>query len=118
MPKRLFCAMAQRGRFCFHSLEDAMSLETEARPRHAQRTRTKTKRNKRYARPLPPLPASLNDAQVLRFREWCGLNRISERTGRRILASGDGPVTTQLSAKLIGVTVRANREWQASRERS
>ena len=75
-------------------------------------------RSRRAQRPLPALPAVLNDAQVLRFKEWCGLNRISERTGRRILAGGNGPVTTQLSAKLIGVTVRANREWQASRERS
>jgi hypothetical protein len=75
-------------------------------------------RSRRAQRPLPPLPAVLNDAQVLRFKEWCGLNRISERTGRRLLASGNGPVTTRLSAKLIGITVHANRKWQASRERA
>jgi hypothetical protein len=97
-----------------------MSLQVEvARSRRAQRTHQKqTERKKRQAAPLPALPAVLNDAQVLRFKEWCGLNRVSERTGRRILASGNGPVTTQLSAKLIGITVRANREWQASRARS
>jgi hypothetical protein len=94
-----------------------MTLQAEVtRSRRAQRSHQKqVERKKRQA---APLPAVLNDAQVLRFKEWCGLNRISERTGRRILAGGNGPVTTQLSAKLIGVTVRANREWQASRERS
>jgi hypothetical protein len=64
------------------------------------------------------LPAKLNDDMVLSFGEWCAFNRISERNGRRILGRDDGPVTTRLTAKRIGVTVRANREWQASRERA
>jgi len=60
---------------------------------------------------------SLADDQVLSFHEWCALNRISERTGRRILASPGGPQTVQLSPRRVGVTVRANRAWQQSRER-
>jgi hypothetical protein len=60
---------------------------------------------------------SLADDQVLSFVEWCRLNRISERNGRRILASPDGPQTVQLSQRRVGVTVRANREWQRARER-
>jgi hypothetical protein len=63
-----------------------------------------------------PFSAS-HDDQVLLFHEWCRLNRISERTGRRIIGRADGPVVTQLSAKRIGVTVRNNRVWQAARER-
>jgi hypothetical protein len=59
----------------------------------------------------------LLDSQVLTFFEWCQLNRISARTGRRILGRGDGPVVTQLSTQRIGITVGANREWQASRAR-
>jgi hypothetical protein len=51
------------------------------------------------------------------FHEWCRLNRISERTGRRILASGNGPVVTQVSAQRIGVLVKNNARWQASRAR-
>jgi hypothetical protein len=96
-----------------------MSLrETEvARSRRAQRTHQKQVERKRQPAPLPALPAALNDAQVLRFKEWCALNHISERTGRRILAGGNGPVVTQLSAKLIGITVSANRAWQESRQR-
>jgi hypothetical protein len=35
---------------------------------------------------------TLADDQVLTFIEWCQLNRISERTGRRIL---DGPHAPQ-----------------------
>jgi hypothetical protein len=66
---------------------------------------------------LDLLPAVLNDNQVLRFSEWCSLNDISPRTGRRIFARGDGPAATQLSPKRVGITVAANRAWQLSRVR-
>jgi hypothetical protein len=62
-------------------------------------------------------PVTPTDDQVLRFDEWCRLNAVSPRTGRRILASGDGPVITRLSSHRIGITVRANRAWQESRAR-
>ena len=60
---------------------------------------------------------SLADDQVLSFVEWCRLNRISERTGRRILAGPGGPQIVQLSPRRVGVTVRANRTWQRACER-
>lgn len=59
-----------------------------------------------------PLSESHPD-QVLTFPEWCRLNRISERTGRRILAGGTGPKVTRLSERRIGITIGANRRWQA-----
>jgi hypothetical protein len=62
--------------------------------------------------------ASLEDDKILRFRQWCEVNGFSERTGRRVLASGDGPVVTRLSDKIIGVTIGNNRKWQAARERT
>jgi hypothetical protein len=64
-----------------------------------------------------PLSES-NPNQVLTFFEWCQLNRLSERTGRRILASGKGPDVLELSAYRIGITIDANRRWQASRKRA
>jgi hypothetical protein len=63
-----------------------------------------------------PLSKSHPD-QVLTFFEWCRLNRISERTGRRILDGDAGPQVTMLSAKRIGITIGANRAWQDSRAR-
>jgi hypothetical protein len=60
----------------------------------------------------PPL-----DSRVLAFGEWCALNGISERSGRRILNSGNGPTITRLSARRIGVTIANDRAWKASRER-
>ena len=60
----------------------------------------------------------LHDDQVLTFFEWCKLNRISERTGRRILDGPNGPVVTMLTSRRIGVTVGNNRLWQQSRERA
>jgi hypothetical protein len=60
---------------------------------------------------------SLDDDKVLTFAEWCKLNRIGQRTGRRIIRSGNGPVVTQLSARRIGITVANNRAWQASKAR-
>jgi len=63
------------------------------------------------------VPLAAQDAQVLTFGEWCELNHISERTGRRILASPDGPVVTELSTRRLGITIANNRAWQASRAR-
>ena len=45
------------------------------------------------------------------------MNGISERTGRRILASGDGPKTLQLSERRIGIRESDNAAWQESRIR-
>jgi hypothetical protein len=64
-----------------------------------------------------PLSVS-HDDQVLTFLEFCKLNRISERTGRRILNGPNGPAVTMLSPRRIGITVRANRAWQNSKERA
>ena len=61
---------------------------------------------------------ALEDDKILSFRQWCEINGLAERTGRRVLASGHGPVVTQLSAKRVGISVRNNRAWQASRERA
>jgi len=61
---------------------------------------------------------SLDDDRVLTFNEWCALNGIGKRTGRRILTSGGGPVVTQLSERRIGITVGNNRRWQEARARS
>jgi hypothetical protein len=57
----------------------------------------------------------LPDDACLLIPEWAALNSLSERQGRRILASGDGPTITKLSAKRRGITIRANREWQERR---
>jgi hypothetical protein len=54
--------------------------------------------------------------QILTFREWCQLNRISDRTGRRLITSGEGPVLTQLSNQRIGISIANNAVWQKSRE--
>ena len=68
----------------------------------------------------PPAPLDLSrDDQVLTLAEWRSLNRLSERTARRILHSPDAaPVTVMLSRQRVGVTVRANRDWQAARVRA
>jgi hypothetical protein len=61
--------------------------------------------------------AARDDDQILSIAEWCVLNRISRRTGTRILAGPDGPIVTQLSAKRIGITRGNNAKWQRSRGR-
>jgi hypothetical protein len=55
---------------------------------------------------------SLADDQVLGFHEWCRLNRISERTRRRILASMTASLTcvvTFADGEITRMTV-----WSAS----
>ena len=101
-----------------------MSLEeTDPRPRRQRRRRkrvqrpisTRNKKRQQQRTPLPWLRGS--DASVLSFREWCQLNGIGERTGRRILKSGNGPAVVQLSERRIGIRLGDNRTWQASRVR-
>ena len=86
-----------------------MTLQSRRRRRSGNQRRPSALAN--------PLSAPLNDYQVLNFPEWCRLNKISERTGRRILASGAGPIVTQLSPQRIGITLGNNRRWQESRAR-
>jgi hypothetical protein len=52
------------------------------------------------------------------LRKEMGVVPGSERTGRRILTSGRGPVVTRLSARRIGVMIANDRVWKASRERA
>jgi|GraSoiStandDraft_41_1057321.scaffolds.fasta_scaffold3948304_1 hypothetical protein len=70
---------------------------------------------RRRSDPAHDREVGLNQHQVLTFREWCLLNKISPATGRRILASGQGPTVTRLSARRIGITVGNNAVWQQSR---
>ena len=58
-----------------------------------------------------------DDDAVLTFKEWCALNAISPRQGRRILKGGNGPLVTMRSEKLIGISRRHDREWKAARVR-
>jgi predicted DNA-binding transcriptional regulator AlpA len=59
---------------------------------------------------------SADDDQMISFREWCGLNDISESTGRRLIASGQAPRFVRISEKRISVTRGENRRWRQSRQ--
>jgi len=61
---------------------------------------------------------ALDDLRVTPFKEWCRSKGISYSTGRRLRDRGEGPDITQLSARLTGVTVQADREWTARRKRA
>lgn len=96
-----------------------MSLRKNELQRSQRARRRQQKKSKKPQRPstlAAPLPmTSLHGDQVLSFTQWCTLNHVSERTGRRIIAGPNGPVVTRLSAKRIGVTVSNNQAWQACR---
>ena len=95
-------------------MENPLGRRSETPKRKQKRRGTKKPMAKRVLALDAPL-TSLADDQVLTFFEWIRLNRISERTGRRILNGPGGPTVTMLSARRVGVTVRANRAWQQSR---
>jgi hypothetical protein len=78
----------------------------------------RARRNKPRWSPLDSPLTKLPPDQILPFLAWCQLNNFSERTGRRIIASGGGPVVTRMSPKRIGITVGNNAKWQRSRERA
>lgn len=54
---------------------------------------------------------------ILTFKEWCSLCGHSERQGRIIIASGNGPPVTWLSARRMGISRRHHREWLEKRAR-
>jgi hypothetical protein len=58
-----------------------------------------------------------NDLQVLTLTQWCRLNNFSISTGQRRLRAPDAPPVIQISDKRFGITVGANRVWQARRMR-
>ena len=58
-----------------------------------------------------------HDQQILSFAEWCALNNISLKTGRRILKATGGPVVTMLTKRRIEISIGNNKIWQASRTR-
>jgi hypothetical protein len=87
-------------------------LENEQRRKQHKREQSKKRRSA-----LDTPFAISHDNQILTFFEWCQLNRFSERTGRRILASGTGPTVTRLSPRRLGISVGNNARWQASRAR-
>jgi predicted DNA-binding transcriptional regulator AlpA len=55
--------------------------------------------------------------RVLTLPQWAEVNSISLKTGKRLLAAGQGPRVTQLSERRIGIREIDNAEWQASRVR-
>jgi hypothetical protein len=89
----------------------------KAKARTAARRRGRARRlaeRRRFFLKLKKLP----DEACLTFGEWCTLNSLSERQGRRVIASGNGPVVTRISDHRIAITVGNNRAWQVSRERA
>jgi hypothetical protein len=101
---------------------DLRESELERARAHSKRKRTFAKQQRRKKKvPLRSVGIGHNggppllDDQVLTFREWCALNSIGIRTGYRILRGSDPPQVLQLTPHRIGITVRANREWQQRR---
>jgi hypothetical protein len=90
---------------------------TPAKPTERKKEREERLENRRAERQALRQRLAEDDDAVLTFKEWCGLNGVGERTGRRILASGNGPTIIRLTDKRIGVTRRNNRIWQAQRAR-
>ena len=53
---------------------------------------------------------------VLSVRAWAAVASIGYSTAKKILASGNGPKKTRLSAGRIGITVSAHKRWLAERK--
>jgi hypothetical protein len=53
--------------------------------------------------------------RVNSFADWCERCGFSEATGRRIIASGEGPVITWLSTRRMGIRERHHIEWLNAR---
>ncbi len=87
------------------SLRDAELSRAHAK-QHARKNKVRG-RSVGIGHDMGPSFAPLLDDRCLTFREWCQLNGIGARTGRRILDGPNPPTITQLSPRRIGITVRA-----------
>jgi hypothetical protein len=67
-------------------------------------------------RPGSPSTTRPDDDEILTFEQWCVLNKLSPRTGWRVLHGPDGPTMTRLSARRIGITRGNDGKWKRSRE--
>jgi hypothetical protein len=99
------------------TLQETMATRRRKHRRQQNRKQKVRGRSVGIGHNLGPSLAPLLDDRCMTFSEWCLVNSIGERTGRRIIKSGNGPVVTQLSEKRIGITVGNNRAWQQSRAR-
>ena len=68
---------------------------------------------------MPTKPSYLATAQhlsprVLTFKQWIEKNGLSDRTGRRILKSGNGPKITRLSERRVGIRTDHDLAWLES----
>jgi hypothetical protein len=52
------------------------------------------------------------------LKEYAALNGISLATLRRLIRAGEGPTTTRMSARRLGVRDDHGRQWQDSRVQS
>jgi len=91
----------------------SVGLGKQHRKLHKQKSKRKPVQPQRVLR----WHETLHPNQILTLREWAALNNISLRTALRILASGSGPIVTQLSPHRVGVSIANNAKWQASRAR-
>ena len=103
------------------TLQESETRSHRGRSHHKQ-TETKQQRAQRLAKAKPERlrlrqRLATDDDAVWTFKEWCAVNGISVRTGRRLLQSGRGPIVTMLSDKRVGISRRHDREWKASRAR-
>jgi hypothetical protein len=58
----------------------------------------------------------VSDDQLLSFKQWCLLNAISERAGRRIWADPKlRPTLTKLTNRKLACSIGNNRRWQQAR---
>jgi predicted DNA-binding transcriptional regulator AlpA len=53
--------------------------------------------------------------RVMSFKEWCKAAGISERCGRGLIESDNGPPVVRLSTNRIGIRACDHRAWLASR---
>jgi hypothetical protein len=96
-----------------HRARRSHSKQTETEQQREQRLENSRAERRRLRQRLVE-----DDDAVLTFKEWCALNGLSERQGRRILTEPGGPTVTQLTEKRVGISRRNNRTWQQARARA
>jgi hypothetical protein len=83
----------------------------------SHRAKARARRRDKRSRPLPPIPSVLHDDMILPWPVWLQVAGLPDRSARRLVREGNGPIITQLSERRPGVRVLHHRQWADARAR-
>jgi hypothetical protein len=99
-----------------HTKQSCQSADTVPLSKQSTAAQHPTKKKKRRLHRVPhPMPPLVSDHIVLTMAQFRQLANLGERTARRMIRDGHGPILTQLTGRKLGVSYGNYKRWVESR---